>query len=234
MLVRERLQHLKTIGLFGSFGEKELRVISKVALCWEVRKGEVLFSPGDRADKVYFLAEGGVTIVRPGERGKRAIIAFVKPGALFGERSIVAEGVMANRAEVAKDGVVCHMASRTFRRFLARRPALALRVAQVITKRAQALENRVAGLILKDVTTRLVELLLDLFREQGVPCRHGYAAEVVITRYDLADLVGAARPTISSVLNMLKRMGLIHLAGRAICFLDRERLRALATGPSVM
>ncbi|MFN3477308.1 MAG: Crp/Fnr family transcriptional regulator [Candidatus Methylomirabilales bacterium] len=233
MLVHERLRHLKTIDLFRSFRE-ELKAFAKVACCRRIQKGEVISSPGDRADRIYFLAEGKVRIVRPGERGRRAILGFINPGELFGEHAILVEGVMENRAEAIEKGVVCHITSRTFRRLLMREPALTLRLAQIIIRRHQILENRVAGLILKDVTARLAERLLNLFKEQGIPCRHGYETETAITRQDLADLVGAARPTISSALNILKRRGLIHLVGRAICLIDREQLQAVAASPSVI
>ena len=94
--------------------------------------------------------------------------------------------------------------------------------------RQRQLVRRIEGLVFKDVQCRVAEMLLELIREQGDHCQHGFAVDVRINQQDLAELVGASRQMVNRVLGDLSRRLYLHRMGRVICVLHRERLERLA------
>jgi CRP-like cAMP-binding protein len=75
---------------------------------------------------------------------------------------------------------------------------------------------------------RIAETLLELTRDVGETCTHGFAVDVRITQQDLADLVGASRQMVNRILREMFRDFYLKKAGAYICILDVERLRVLA------
>ena len=50
-----------------------------------VRKGETIFSQGDRADAIYFVQSGRVKVSVVSSAGKEAVLAMLGPHDFFGE-----------------------------------------------------------------------------------------------------------------------------------------------------
>src|SRR5436189_222381 len=95
--------------------------------------------------------------------------------------------------------------------------------------RVRLLRQRVLGLTRKDVPARLAEMLIALAQAHGeriAPgnelCLHG------ITQQDLADLVGASRSFVSTLINKMKRDGLLANQGRLLVLRDEEGLNRVA------
>ena len=92
------------------------------------------------------------------------------------------------------------------------------------------MRQRVLGLTRKDVPARLAEMLQALAQAHGerIPpgnelCLHG------ITQQDLADLVGASRSFVSTLINEMKRDGMLGNVGRILCVRDQKALRKIAS-----
>ena len=62
--------------------------------------------------------------------------------------------------------------------------------------------------------------LKELSEVFGVRCLHGYALEIRLTQQDLADLVGASRSVVSTVMNELRRRGMLDYTRDLICIND--------------
>ena len=85
---------------------------------------------------------------------------------------------------------------------------------------------RVEGFTSSAVPARLAQTLLRLGEVHGEPCRHGGATDLRrITQEDLADLSGACRPFVSTLINEMKRSGWVGNKGRVLCLRDLEALR---------
>ena len=50
-----------------------------------------------------------------------------------------------------------------------------------------------------------------------------------ITQQDLADLVGASRSFVSTLINEMKRDGMLGNVGRILCIRDQKALRKIAS-----
>ena len=63
------------------------------------RKGEKIFSQGDRADAIYFIQAGRVKITVVSTGGKEAVLAMLGPHDFFGEGSLVGHSLRMSTAK---------------------------------------------------------------------------------------------------------------------------------------
>src|SRR6266850_1074908 len=161
--------------------------------------GAVIYRPGLPADKVYLLRSGRVRLLRQGKGKSRSVLAILKPGDLFGEVLRPDGSLMDDLAVSSGKCEVWSIEGRDFRALLEARPA---RLAEMLISLAQAHGERVAP--------------------SNELCLHG------ITQQDLADLVGASRSFVSTLINKMKRDGLLANQGRLLVLRDEEGLNRVA------
>lgn len=189
----------------------------------------VIYRPGDPADKVYLLRTGRVRLIRVGKGAARSVLAILRPGDLFGEM-LRPEGAQVEDLAVASgEAEVWSIDSRSFQQLLESRPHLAVDVIRALNDRMRHMKRRVLGLTFKEVPARLAETLLSLAESHGERCPHGGEYDLRgITQQDLADLVGASRSFVSTLINEMKRDGHLGNVGRVLCLKDSKSLRKLA------
>lgn len=190
----------------------------------------VIYKPGDAADRVFILRSGRVRLVRLGKGAERSVLAILKPGDFFGELSPSVEGQLDEVALAAGEAEIWSIEGRDFRALIEARPALAVQVIGALSDRVRQLRQRTLALTFKEVPARLAETILTLAGEQGEPCPHGGERDLKgVTQQDLADLVGASRSFVSTLVNEMKRDGLLGNVGRTLCLRDQKGLRKAAS-----
>jgi CRP/FNR family transcriptional regulator, cyclic AMP receptor protein len=191
--------------------------------------GSAIYRPGMPADKVFLLRSGRVRLLKQGKGKSRSVLSILKPGDLFGEVLRPDGSVMDDLAVSSGKCEVWSIEGRDFRALLEARPALAVDVIRALNERVRQLRQRVLGLTRKDVPARLAEMLIALAQAHGERlgpgnelCLHG------ITQQDLADLVGASRSFVSTLINKMKRDGLLANQGRLLVLKDEAGVDNLA------
>jgi len=176
--------------------------------------GQAIYREGTPADKLYTLRSGRVRLV-DGKGRRRQVHAILRPGDFFGD-VLRAEGALAEETAIAIGKCeVWSIEARDFHALVEGRPALAVDVIRTLGMRVRELGRRVRALTRKDVPARLAETLLTLWQQFGERegeemCLYG------VTQQDLADLVGASRSFVSTLINEMKREGLIEARGRVL------------------
>jgi len=101
------LEILSQIDLFADLPQEHLRRLVDIGIEEQYRLGATIFSEGDLGDQFYVILEGAVRISRivPG-MGEEAL-AVLRPGAYFGEMSLIDD---APRSATS----ICHEACRVF------------------------------------------------------------------------------------------------------------------------
>ena len=189
----------------------------------------VIYRPGDPADRVYLLRKGRVRLVRTGPTGTRSVIGILRPGDLFGELLRPEGAVLDEFAIASGETEVWSIDNPSFQQLLESRPHLALDVIRALEERNRGMRRRLLGLTFKEVPARLADTLLALADAHGDPCPHGGEYDLRgVTQQDLADLVGASRSFVSTLINEMKRDGLLGNVGRILCIRDVRGLRERA------
>lgn len=197
--------------------------------------GTSIYRQGDAADRVYLLRSGRVRLLRAGGIGPDGLRmddclhAVLRPGDLFGEALRPADGQLEETAVAQGEVEAWCIESRDLRALVEARPVLALELLRALSDRTRTLRRRVNALTFKEVPARLAETILSLSETHGERCNHGGDVDLRgITQQDLADLVGASRSFVSTLVNEMKRDGLLGSVGRTICIRRPAGLRQLA------
>jgi CRP-like cAMP-binding protein len=190
----------------------------------------VIYRPGDTQDRVHLLKSGRVRLMRLGKNSTRSVISLLRPGDLFGDLFRPEGQAVDEMAVAAGEAEIWSIEGRDFRAQLEARPGLSLDVIRAYSERVRSLKQRVLGLTFKEVPARLADTLLTLGEAHGERCPHGGEIDLRgITQQDLADLVGASRSFVSTLINEMKRDGVLGNVGRILCIRDQKALRRIAS-----
>lgn len=190
-----------------------------------------IYRPGEKSDRVYLLKRGRVRLVRTGRGASRSVLAILRAGDLFGELTLGEGGATAEEMALATgEAEVWSMEGAEFRGLLESRPSLSLDIIRAQNERIRQLRRRLLGVTFKEVPARLAETLLHLGETLGERCPHGGELDLRgVTQQDLADLVGASRSFVSTLVNEMKREGHLGNVGRILCIRDQKALRKIAS-----
>jgi CRP-like cAMP-binding protein len=192
-----------------------------VATMTTCERGYVFYTPDETGEVIFLLKKGKVQLYRMSPEGRKLVIATLGPGSIFGEMSIVGQGVYDSFAEAIEDCTLHVMGSGDLKRILITQPQVGLRIVETLGQRLREVEARLEDITCKGLAARLASLLLRLQKEYGNPIE-GY------THQDLADMIGMHRETTTQTLNDFKRDGLLDIGRKRLELYDLEGLRALA------
>jgi len=186
----------------------------------KLRRGRMVFRPGDRAEYVYYLEDGWVRLHVPGPGESEVTLAVVGPGELFGEAALHGDHAFGAYAEAMSAGTVYAAPGPALLQVAGRYPEVGALVVRLLTERLWRLQNWMKELRYQEVRPRLVRMLLNLMREgeQGL--------EVALSHQDLAHLIGSTRETVTKILGELALKNLVELGYRKVIVRDPEGLAA--------
>ena len=198
---------------------------------------QIVYRPGDVSGRIHLLKRGRIRLLSDLQGGFQAITAFLKAGDLFGELSLGESALTEETALCSMECEVWSMTGEALQSLMERRPSLALDLLRIQGARLRKMRRRLHWLTFKDVPARLAATILELSDELGEPCAHRGQSDLRgVTQQDLADLVGASRSFVSTLINEMKRDGYLGHVGRTLCVRDVQGLKRLAgeaAGPAL-
>src|SRR4030095_725748 len=189
-----------------------------------IRKGEVVFSEGEPGDSLYIVLSGKVKIGRRATDGRQNLIALMGPSDMVGELSPFAAAPPTAVPPAVVDTRLARLRKQALRPWLTHRPEIAEQLLRVLARRLRRTNDALADLIFTDVPGRVAKNLLQMAGRFGT--RDGGVLRVThdLTQEELAQLVGAARETVSKALAAFASRGWLRLDGKSVIILDPERL----------
>jgi len=165
-------------------------------------KGRPLYAPGDAASTVWLVREGHVRLVLPAmEEGKDVrTVAVALPWELFGDEALT-EGHRRYGALAGSRCVVQPLPSRHVLRGLKTARKSLDAYLEGVERELHRLRHAQGGSQGPSAGQRLAEVLLDLGERCGEPLGRGTVLSERLTHQVLADLAGAHRATVTTLLN---------------------------------
>jgi CRP/FNR family transcriptional regulator, cyclic AMP receptor protein len=217
-----KLNYLSNIQVFRDLSPHELAAMDRQLTMSTCEPGRIFYMPDDTAEVLFLLKKGQVQLYRLAPTGKKLVVATLGPGAVFGEMSLVGQGMHNTFAESVDACVLCVMSRADVERLLREKPEVALRFLETMGARVTHLETRLEEIAFKGIPARLAALLLQLTDAQGARgVVEGY------THQDLGEMIGTYRETVTQTLNAFKAEGLVEIGRKRIALRDRARLEAL-------
>ena len=218
-----KLTYLSNIDIFQDLSPSELAELDRQLTMSSCEPGRIFYMPEDSGEVMFLLKKGRVQLYRISPSGKKLVVATLGPGAMFGEMSMVGQGMHNTFAESVDECLLCVMSRADVERLMREKPMVAFRFVEALGDRVTQLESRLEEIAFKSIPARLASLLLRLDIEQGGNDRVGG-----YTHQDLGEMLGTYRETITQTLNEFKADGLVSISRKSIQILDRDRLEELA------
>lgn len=209
------------VPIFSKLTDEEMLEIAKVTHDKKFEKGEAIFLPGDKLDKLYVIHQGKVKVSRISLEGKEQIIRVMQPGEFLGELVLFSPQVASSSAEALETTVVCEIESSTIKELMLNSSTIALKVLEEVSRRLEKVENLVENIGLYDVEKRIAIAILDLADNK-------LDVELPVSKKDFASQINMTQETLSRKLAFFQENGWIKLIGqRKIQILDRESLEGI-------
>jgi CRP/FNR family transcriptional regulator, polysaccharide utilization system transcription regulator len=193
-----------------------------------VKRNEIIFREGQRAQGVYCIREGTVKVFREGHDGRELITRFVFPGEFVGLKAIISGTPYVASAITLDEASLCFIQKNDFYQIMVKYPDFTRVLAVSLTKMLEEAEERMISLAQKPVKERLAEVLLFLYKSFHPHAVNGAKNYINLTRYDLASVIGTAPETVIRLLSEFKEHHYIAIRGRKIYLLNPWELQRLA------
>jgi len=192
---------------------------------------DVIFTPGDPDDQLYFLLDGTVRLYKIYGDYKEATTAFLKDQGVFGKLSLVEGRWQDVFAETVTDVRVASVQKAALTEVIKRRPEFAMKLFASFSERLRQSDEVIENLLHREVSTRLATLILNLGERFGEG--NGVVTlDMRLTHQDLANMIASTREAVSKVMSEFQRDGTIEVQNRKIVLVDKEALAERASGPS--
>jgi len=221
MDVRTKVGYLKTVDIFRDLTDDELAAIESSVSVIPCAEGKIFYAPEDSGEALFILKKGKVQLYRISPDGRKLVTNTLASGTIFGEMTLIGQGMYDSFAEAIEDCSVCKMDREDVERLLMGNPSVALRILEVIGGRLLEVEARLEDIAFKTVAGRLASLLLRLMDDEGTTIRG-------LTHQNLADDIGTHRETTTQTLTKFRAMGLVDTGRKRIEILDPEGLQDVA------
>jgi CRP-like cAMP-binding protein len=180
--------------------------------------GTLLLQQGKPVRSIGIIQGGSVGLYhRAGLR--RVMIQILREGDVLGDLPYFCKIDAPFTARSISDVTLLELEEEVLERLLATRPALSRRFLFSLASRLERMQRRLLELTQRDLRGQIASLLLDeTERQQRV---------IALPQATLAELLGAARPSVNQVLKGLEEEGLVRLAYRRVEVLDPSGLQRL-------
>lgn len=226
MTITSKLTFLEQFPLFTVLTPDEKSMLSQMVELKKRPKYSYIYMAEDPSEYIYFLLKGTIKIVTHSGEEKEVIKAILHPLSMFGELGVVGEQGRSDYAKAMNQEVHYFVLKvEDLRKLMRTNYRLCTKILTMIGNRLKKAESRLESLIFKDARTRIIDFLKESAEKRG--SKIGIDEMLVkhsLTQQDIANITGTSRQTVTSVLNDLKKLNLIHFTRRSILIRDLRKL----------
>ena len=196
---------LKTVPLFASCPEEQLRMLTTVVTRKSAPRSTTIMAGGDPTDSLYIILSGRLKVMMSDSEGKEVILAILGPGEIFGEMGLIDDEPRSATVISIEPCELLSISKRDFKKCLQENFDMTMAVMRGLVKRLREADRKIGSLALLDVYGRVARLLLDMAENVD--------GEKVVTKrlpkQDIAKMIGASREMVSRILKDLSLCGVI-------------------------
>lgn len=190
--------------------------------------GHQIFTEGEPADRIYVIISGIVKITSTVAHGRQVVRSLLGPSDVLDEPTIFDPGPHSGTATCQSLVRTGWLTTSSVHRLIKQRPQLAHRWLQALAREIRSREQEAIHLSSPDVPGRVARQLILLAQRFGERADGTLHVTHTLTRQEFAQLVGAARESVSKALaNFVERGWIVTTpGGYEIVDLDQLRMRA--------
>ncbi len=217
---------LRKFPLFSGLPEEEVQAAGNLMRLRNFGRREVVCRKDEDADGLYLLFSGSLQAVDIAEDGREIGLNLIKPGAFFGELSVI-DGLPRSAHIISLQpslvGVIPQAAAREL---FYRLPATAEAMMRHLTSLVRNLSTYRALLAIPNAQQRVYALLQQL----GTQMPGGLVViQNLPKQQEVAIMINTSRETVSRAIAHLVALGVLEKDYRRLIVRDPQRLRRLAS-----
>jgi len=207
---------LRTVSLFSSFPEEQLRTLTTVVSRRSASRGSIVIAAGDPTDSLYIILSGRLKVMMSDAEGKEVILSILSGGEFFGEMGLIDDAPRSASVVAIEPCELLVLTRRDFKKCMTENAEMAMGVMRGLVRRLREADRKIGSLALLDVYGRVARLLLDMAEtvdgQKMVTKR--------LPKQDIAKMIGASREMVSRVMKDLQTGGYIEMRGSTILLRD--------------
>jgi CRP-like cAMP-binding protein len=208
--------------------KEELKAVSDSKVSRKIKKGEVIFDEGEKLNGIYCVRGGVSKLAKLSPNGKDQIVKLASKGEVLGQRSVIAEENSNLSATAVSDMDMCFIPKEAIVSTLHKNPDFTYEVLRHMAHDLREADDVIVNMSQKTVKERIAEALLYIKKNFGED-KDGFLA-LVLSREDIANVVGTATESCIRILSEFKKQGLIKTSGKRMAILEARQLQYLADG----
>jgi len=219
---------LAASSIFDGLGVNDVARLASRMQPRHYERGEVIISQGDAAGSLHVVCSGGVKIATVNEDGKETVLAFLRPGEMFGELAALDGGPRSATVTALERTETAALAREELLTFIHSHGDFAVQIIRTLASRLRRLDERLEDAHFMDLDTRFARQLVELAETHGQAAPGGTAINLPLTQSELASMIGATRVSANRLLGAYQDAGLVRLDKRSLVVTDLRGLRARA------
>lgn len=217
-----RLEYLKEFILFSELNNSQLTEIYELIKTKTYPAGYTLFQEGDKGERVFFLKEGKVKVMKTKMDGSVQILEILQPGDVFGEVVLFGIGKYPASARTLEDIKVDFLYKDDFKTFFNKNPQIGWGMLKVMAQKLAKAQHRIENLGLRNTKGRIARLIMDMIKDFGNK-QDQFVLD--ISQKDLANFIGTSRETVSRTLSEFRKNNLVEMTDSKLIVKDLEGLK---------
>ncbi len=209
-----------------AMSKEDLKKVSDNKTTKVVKKGDAIFDEGEKLNGVYCVRNGISKLSKLSCNGKDQIVKFATKGEILGQRSVVVEESTNLSAVAVSDMEVCFVPKDIIMDSVHKNPNFTSEMLRHMAHELKEADDVIVNMSQKPVKQRLVEVILYLQDTFGTD-EEGYLS-LVLSREDIANVVGTATESAIRLISQLKKEKLISTKGKRIKVEDLKGMNQIA------
>lgn len=194
------------INLLEELERDELHELHAVFNTRTLPKNAIIYTPDEREDLTFIIKKGRVRVYLA-YADKEFTLAILRPGDLYSTHAGCYVQSLSSTQLLVAD-------VHAMKTLMDRNPVFTRTMVRVLGHILKNTFSIIGGLVFKDIYARLLDYIIDEAQQAGLPHHSGVLIDLNLTIEQLAQLVGASRQTVSTLLNDMLRAGFIIKHGR--------------------
>lgn len=198
------LSAIRSLPMFRGLAVDDQRRLAALAQIREYQRGDYLWRAGDPAENLTVIVRGRVKVVRHADAGGDVILELFGEGEPVGAIAVYNYMPYPASAVCLEPVTLLRIPQREYFELLDRNPDFARAVIRELTKLVVMMMRKLEEMRGQRVDTRIAQLFLTLADRMGRETPEGIRIPLLLSRQEVADLVGT---TMESAIRVLSRWG---------------------------
>jgi CRP/FNR family transcriptional regulator, cyclic AMP receptor protein len=213
---------LRGTDLLGSAPAQDLQALAAASRMRTYRRGQVVFTAGDRGDTVIMVVSGLVKVVVRSADGGELTLAVIQPGGILGDVVAADGGPRSADAQTMEETRLLLIPREMVEDLSGRVPSVAQALTRSVAASLRRLTEAASDLVFLDLPRRVAKLLLSQPRGPDGIIR------LKMSQEELARQAGGTRQSINAALRGFDKRGWIEVRDRAVTVIREAALAQFA------